>query len=121
MPRVHCVRAEPCPDTAHPNRRAFALALCLALNACAADPVKPPEPEVRYVPTPYAVSKPCFDEKDRPPPPVYTFTSAEEIDAATPKQVAEALHADRIADELYMKAIEDLFVKCMQSQGKDQQ
>lgn len=99
-------------------KRALAAIAALALAACA---VPAPQVEVRtktqevFVPTPV----PCFEEKDRPPLPVYTFRTQEEVDKATPKQLAEAVRADRLADQLYSDAVDALFVKCMKAQGKE--
>lgn len=92
----------------------------LLLAACAGSPTQP-DVEVRTVTKEVRVpvATPCFEDKDRPPAPVYTFTSQDQIDRATPKQLAEGLRADRLADEVYMAQIEALFVQCSRAQGKE--
>lgn len=79
-------------------------------------PVAPPEPKIQTVQVKVEVPVPCFDEKDRPIPPEPTPI---DLETATPKQLAFALHADQLADKLYMEAVERLFVQCQNALGKE--
>lgn len=96
----------------------FAPVVALVVCACAAVPEKPTpsEPKIEYrtvsVPTPV----PCFDESERPVAPEPTPI---DLDHATPAQLAAALAADNAANELYMRAVEALFIKCQRAQGKE--
>jgi hypothetical protein len=96
-------------------RHSFSAAI-LSLVACAALPDKPPEPVVRTVQVQVPTPVPCFTEDERPAAPQPTPI---DLETATPSQLAAALAADNAADALYMQAVEALFVKCQQAQGKE--
>lgn len=61
------------------------------------------------------VPVPCFSEDERPVPAPPTPI---DLDTAMPAQKADALAADAANDELYMRAVEALFLKCQQA-GKE--
>lgn len=84
--------------------------LTLALAACATvEPPRPPEVRTTIVEMKIIVPVPCFSEAERPVPP--TFTPID-IDHATVDQMAAALAADDIADQLFARAVDALFILC---------
>jgi len=89
----------------------LAVILSLALAACATvEP--PPKPEVRTntVEVRVPVPVPCFTEAERPIRPQPTPI---DIANATVDQMAAAIAADDLADELYARAVDALFILCM--------
>lgn len=83
----------------------------LLLGACAQlEPQRPlPVPEIQYRSYPVPTPVPCFTEAERPilPPPTPI-----DIPNATVDQLAAALTADMIAEELYAKQVDALFIRC---------
>lgn len=91
--------------------------LLLLLAACAPlEPQRPPEPVVRTVEIKVPVPVPCFTEAERPIAPLPTPI---DLDHATVDQMAAAVAADNAADELYMRAVEALFIRCQAQAGKE--
>lgn len=86
------------------------------LAGCAGNPERPPEERTKVVEVQVPVAVPCFDEKDRPVPPQPTPI---DLEHATTDQLAAALAADLEADELYLRAVEALFIQCQQKAGKE--
>jgi hypothetical protein len=98
---------------------AFALSLiaCIIalLAACGTVEQRPPEQRVQTVEVRVPVPVPCFTEAERPVQPAPTPI---DLDNATPSQKAAALAADSLADQLFMDAVEGLFLRCSAAAGK---
>lgn len=90
--------------------RTVAVILFATVSGCAAVEPRPPEVRTQVVEVKIIVPVPCFTEAERPVPP--TFTPID-IDRATVDQMAAAIAADDIADQLFAKAVDALFVLCM--------
>lgn len=90
------------------------VALVLLLVACAPlEPQRPlplPEPKIVYQPYSVPTPVPCFTEAERPvlPPPTPVDTAT-----ATVAQLVAAVHADDLADEVFTKKVDALFIRCM--------
>lgn len=93
-----------------------ACVLLLLLAGCAPLEQKPPEQRTTTVEIRVPVIVPCFTEAERPIAPKPTPIN---LDTATTDQMAAALAADSIADELFMRAVEAIFLKCQAAAGKE--
>lgn len=83
----------------------------LALAACATvDPPRPPEIRTTTVEVRVPIAIPCFSEAERP---VLAPPTPIDIDHATVDQMAAAIAADDLADQLFARAVDALFATCM--------
>lgn len=80
------------------------------LGCAPIEPARPPEIRTTTVEVRVPVPVPCFTEAERPqlapPTPI-------NIETATVDQMAAAIAADDIADALFARAVDALFVLCM--------
>lgn len=83
--------------------------VAVLLAACAPVEVRPPEVRTQTVEVKVPVPVPCFTEAERPVLPKPTPIN---LDTATVDQMAAALAADNLADELFARAVDALFLKC---------
>lgn len=94
-------------------KRAAAFLAVLA-TACAPlepQPVpRPPEVRTVTVEVKVPIAVPCFTEAERP---VLAPPTPINIDTATVDQMAAAIAADDLADALFARAVDALFVLCM--------
>lgn len=95
-------------------KRAASIA-AIAISACAPLEQRPPEQRTMTVEVKVPVIVPCFTAAERPLPPTPTPI---DIDNATTDQLAAAVAADSIADELYRRAIEALIIRCQAAAEK---
>lgn len=99
------------PEMVGRGRAAFMGAiLSLALTACATVEQRPPEVRTQVISVSVPLPVPCFSEEERPRLPE---PSPINIDTATVDQMAAALAADDIADQLFARAVDQLFILCM--------
>lgn len=85
-------------------------AAVLALAGCATVEPQPTEPRIEYRSYPVDRAVPCFTEAERPIRKPYTPVN---LDTATVDQMAAAMEADDINDELFARAVDNLFQLCM--------
>jgi hypothetical protein len=92
----------------------MSLILVFMVAACAPLEQRPPEVRTQTVEVKVQVPVPCFTEDQRPilPPP-----TAVDLATATADQLAAALAADDLAEQLFTKAVDALFVQCLKSTG----
>jgi len=87
------------------------LVVCLLVAACAPiETRQPPEVRTQVVEVKVNVPVPCFTEEQRPrlaPPTVV------DLSTATVDQLAAAMAADDLAETLYARAVDALFLQCM--------
>lgn len=90
--------------------RAQALLVVLLTGCATPAPERPPEVRTQTVTVAVPVPVPCFTEAERPhlPPPTPI-----DIENATVDQLAAALAADKLAEEIYTAQVDALFIKCL--------
>ena len=91
------------------SRTGLIAIIASALAACGTVEQRPPEVRTQTVEVKIPVIVPCFTEAERPVLPTPTPIN---LDTATVDQMAAALAADNLADELYAKAVDALFIRC---------
>lgn len=93
-------------------RLGMAPILCLlAMCGCATvDAPTPPEVRTQTITISVPVAVPCFTEAERPVLPTPTPIN---LDTATVDQMAAAIAADDLADQLFARAVDALFIRCM--------
>jgi hypothetical protein len=88
------------------------VAATLLLASCAVQPVeqRPPEVRTQTVEVKVPVPVPCFTEAERP---VMAPPTPIDLATATVDQMAAAIAADDLADQVYTRAVDALFILCM--------
>lgn len=94
--------------------RPTSILAALALAGCATTGPAPIQTSTRTVEIRVPVPVPCFKEEDRPvmPPPTPI-----DIDNATVDQLAAAIAADKLADEIYAAKVDAIFLLCQKAGG----
>lgn len=84
--------------------------IAMWLAACAPiEPQRPPEVRTQVVTVNVPIAVPCFTEAERPRLP---DPSPINLDTATVDQMAAAIAADDLADQLFARAVDQLFILC---------
>lgn len=87
------------------------LFLLFVLAACAPIETKPPEQRTQVVKAETPIAAPCFTEAERP---VLAPPTPVDPETATTEQLAAAELADAEALRDYSRAVDALFIRCLQ-------
>lgn len=96
------------------ERATWIVVFAAVLAGCATDAPAPIQIQTRTIEVKVPTPVPCFREDEKPIPPTPT---AIDIQTATVDQLADALEADAIADQIYAAAVDRLFVQCQKAGG----
>lgn len=84
--------------------------LALLAGCATIEPPAPPEVRTQTVQIRIPVPVPCFTEAERP---ILAPPTPINIDTATVAQMAAAMAADDLNEQLYTVAVDALFIRCM--------